>query len=110
MTFETFSTLSQTSPGFYGSYENTVGKVETAGNKQFLLFLQHFLHILRISFHFYQIRNCRMQTLSVWKTLKLNIWKRVKQKYAKNIISFLQSQVYVDKDILNYCPSLTYFF
>ena len=36
-------TLSQTSPGFSTSFENTVGKGEIAGNKQFLLFPSCFL-------------------------------------------------------------------
>ena len=39
-------TLSQTSPGFYGSavqvFENTVGKEEIARNKQFLVFFTVF--------------------------------------------------------------------
>ena len=38
-------TLSQTKPGFYKSFENTVGKGEIAHNEQFLLFQQFFLPI-----------------------------------------------------------------
>ena len=29
--------------------------------------------------HFHQIRNCRLQTLSVWKSLKFVVWERVKK-------------------------------
>ena len=29
--------------------------------------------------HFQQIRNCRLQTLSVWKSLKFVVWERVNQ-------------------------------
>ena len=47
--------LSQTSPGFHKSFENTVGKGEVARNEQFLLFPQCFLPIWRTFCHFYQI-------------------------------------------------------
>ena len=51
-------------------FENTVGNGEIARNKQFLLSPQCFLPV-RITFcHFRQILNCRLQTLSVWKSLK----------------------------------------
>ena len=64
----------------YKSFENSVGKGEIALNKQFLLFLQCFLPFWRPFFHFHQIQNCRLQTLSVWKRLKFVVWERVKQK------------------------------
>ena len=77
--------LSQTSPGFtclpYKSFENTVGKGEIARHKQFLLFPQCFLPICRTFCHFYQIRNCHLQTLLVWRSLKFVVWERVKQKF-----------------------------
>ena len=62
------------------SFENTVGKGEIACNKQFLLFSQCFLPIWRTFCHFLQIQNCRLQTLSVWKYLKFDIWERVKRQ------------------------------
>ena len=62
----------------YKSSENTVGKVEIAHIEQFLLFLHCFLPIWRNFCHFYQIRNCRLQTLSVWKSLKFVVWEWVK--------------------------------
>ena len=48
-------TLSQTSPGLqYKSLENTVGKGEIARNKQFILFLQCFLPVLKTFCRFHQ--------------------------------------------------------
>ena len=55
-------------------FENTVGKGEIARNEQFLLFPQCFLPVLIAFRHFHQIWNCRLQTLSVWKSLKFVIW------------------------------------
>ena len=54
--------------------ENTVGKGEIARNEQFPLFPQCFLPIWITFFHFRQIWNCRLQTLSVWKSLKFVVW------------------------------------
>ena len=48
-------TVSQTSPGFYVSFENSVGKGEIAHNEQFLLFPQCFLPVWRTICHFHQI-------------------------------------------------------
>ena len=61
----------------YKTFENTVGKGETVRNEQFLLFPQCFLSVWRTFFHFNQIWNCRLQTLSVWKSLKFVMWERV---------------------------------
>ena len=58
-------------------FENTVGKGEIARNKQFLLFPQCFLPILITFCHFHQVQNCRLQTLSVWKSLKFVVWEWV---------------------------------
>ena len=69
--------LSQTSPGFYVSFENTVGKGEIARNEQFLLFPKCFPPVKRTFCHFHQIRSCRLQTLSVWKNLKFVVWERI---------------------------------
>ena len=62
----------------YKSLENTVGKGEIARREQFLLFPQCFLPIWRAFCHFQQNLNSCLQTLSVWKSLKLDIWERVK--------------------------------
>ena len=60
----------------YKSFENTVGKGEIAHNNQFLLFPQCFLFFWGICFH--QIQNCRLHTLSVWRSRKFVVWERVK--------------------------------
>ena len=76
-------TLSQTSPGFYVSalrvLEKTLWEKEKlARNEQFLLFPHCFLHFQRTFCHFHCIKNCRLQTLSVWKFPKFVVWERVK--------------------------------
>ena len=40
---------------------------------------QCFLPFRRTFWHFHQIWNCRLQTLSVWKGPKFVVWERVKQ-------------------------------
>ena len=62
----------------YKSFEDTVGKGEIVHKEQFLLFPQCFLPIWRTFCHFHQIRNCRLQTLLVWKSLKTVVWEKVK--------------------------------
>ena len=51
-------------------FENTVGKGEIARNEQFLLFPQFFLPVWRTFCYFLQIQNCRLQTVSIWTSLK----------------------------------------
>ena len=74
-------TLSQTSPGFYmfavQVLLNTVGKREIARDEQFLLFPQCFLPFWRTFYHVHRIWNCRLLTLSIWKSLKSIVWERV---------------------------------
>ena len=53
-------------------------KKKFARFEQFLLFPQYFPPVWRFFCHFHQIWNCRLQTLSVLKSLKLVIWERVK--------------------------------
>ena len=81
-TWDCALTLSQTSLVFmclpYKSFEHTVGKGEIARDEQFLLFLQCFLSVWRTFCHFHQVWNCRLQTLWVWKRLKLVVWERDK--------------------------------
>ena len=43
----------------------------------FLLFPQCFLLVLRTFCNFNQVWNCRLQTLSVWKSLTFVVWERV---------------------------------
>ena len=54
-----------------------MGKGEIAHNEQFLLFPQCFLPVLKTFCHLHNIKNSRLQTLSVWKSLKLVDWERV---------------------------------
>ena len=72
-------TLSQTSPGFHLSAEQTFWKHcgKRRNFSQFLLFPQHFLPVWRTFCHFHNISNCRLQTLSVWKSVKFVIWERL---------------------------------
>ena len=63
-------------------FENTVGKGEIARNEQFLLFPVFFNW--RTFCHFYQISYCRLQTLSIWKSLKSDTWERVKVCLSSN--------------------------
>ena len=48
----------------YKSFENTVGKGESASNEQFLLFPQCFPPLWRTFCHFHQIENCHLLTVS----------------------------------------------
>ena len=64
-------------------FENTVGKGEIARNEQFHLFPQCFLSVWRTFCYFHEVQNCRLQTISVWKSLKFVVWERV-----NNILSF----------------------
>ena len=62
-------------------FENAVGKCEIAHNEQFhIFFAQCFLPFQRTVCRFHWIQNCRLQTLSVWKSLKFAVWKRVKKE------------------------------
>ena len=53
-------------------------KGEIARNEQFLLFPWYFLPIWRTFCYFNQLRDCRLQILSVWKSVKFFVWERVK--------------------------------
>ena len=59
------------------SLENTMGEREIARNERFYLFPHCFLPFWRTVCHFHQIYNCR---LSVWKSLKYVVCKRIKYK------------------------------
>ena len=67
----------------YKSFGNTAGKGEMAHKEQFLLLPQYFRPIWRNFCHFYQIQNCHLQTLSIWKSLKLVVWERVKPAFTR---------------------------
>ena len=78
----------------YISFENTVRRKEIARNEQFLLFSQCFLPFRRIFCHVHQILKC-LQTLSVWKSLKFVVWKRVNclPAWSKRLFKHLIGQV-----------------
>ena len=59
----------------YKSFENTEGKGGIARDEQFLLFPQCLHSIWRIFYHLYEISNCRLKILSVWKSLKFVVWE-----------------------------------
>ena len=44
--------------------------------EKLLLFPQCFLPVRKTFCHFHPIRNCRLQNLSVWKSLKFVVWER----------------------------------
>ena len=70
-----------------------MGKGEIPRIEQFLLFPQCFLTIRRTSCHFHQIRNCRLQTLSIWKSLKFVFWERANRPISSSapiLFYFLQ--------------------
>ena len=73
----------------YKSFENTAGKGEIAHDEQFLLFSLCFLSIWKTFFHRHQIQLCFLQTLFVWKSLKLVVWERVKQ-IARIVSAYLK--------------------
>ena len=66
----------------YNQFITTVGKGEIAHNEQFLLFPQCFLPFWKPFSHFHQTKNCCLQTLSVWKSLKFVVWERVKHSHS----------------------------
>ena len=76
------------------SFENTVGKGETAPDEQFLLFLQFFQTFWRTFCHFHQI--CRLQTLSHWKSLKFVFWERVNPFPNENILDSSKLKEFAD--------------
>ena len=63
----------------YKSFENTVGKEKLLVTSNFSFSQSVFYTFGELSAFFYQILNCRLQTLSVWKSLKFVIWERVKR-------------------------------
>ena len=78
LTFYLFLTHSHTMTPFDApekqAFWKHCGKGEIARNEQFLLFPQCFLPIWITFCHFRQLWNCRLQSLSVWKSLKFVVW------------------------------------
>ena len=57
-------------------------------NEQFLFFPQCFLSFWMTLCYFCQIWNCRLQTVSVWKSLKFVVWERINIMIPCNIMFF----------------------
>ena len=100
-------TLSQTSPDFYMSasqiFRKHCEKRRNALSKQFLLFPQCFRPVC----YFHQSWNCRLQTLSDWKSLKFVVWKRV-NSLPNNKILDLSKLKAVSDDIINVTEKLEF--
>ena len=77
----------------YKSFGNTVGKGEIARNEQFLLFPQCFLPVWRSFCHFHQIGQCRLQPLSVLKSLKFVVLEMVKLSAVKETTSYFADRI-----------------
>ena len=82
------------------SFENTVGKGEIARNEQFLLFPQCFQPIRRTFCNFHQIQNCRLQSLSVWESLKIVVWEGVKFPFSRAWPFLIENSYFHYKTIL----------
>ena len=74
--------------------------LKTLWEKEKLLIISNFYFsrsvfypFLRIFCHFLKIWNCRLQTLSVWKSLKFVVWERVKPCSAAREHSFILRRV-----------------
>ena len=59
------------------------GKEKLLVTSKYLFFPEYFLPFPRDIYHFCQILNCCLQTLSVWKHLKFVVWERVKSLRSK---------------------------
>ena len=82
-------------------FKNTEGKGEIARHEQFLLFPQCFLPIWLTLCYFHQIYYFCLQTLSVWKSLKFDVWERVKFSLSYcPLMRFLFKDQYLGKDLL----------
>ena len=74
-------------------------------NEQFLLFPQCFLPIWRTFCPFYQIWNCLLQTLSVWKSPKFVVWERINLTYIIVLLQDLKNchiVVYIHNYVCSY--------
>ena len=65
------------------------GKREIARYEQCLLFPQCFIPVWITFCCFHQNKNCSLQTLSVWKSLKFVIWERVKEPWSDDVLLIL---------------------
>ena len=61
----------------------TLWKKEKLFNIQNFSFSQCFLPIWSTFCHFHRMSNCRLQTLSIWKSLNFILWEKVKNATQK---------------------------
>ena len=71
------------------------------------IFPQCFLPIWRAFCHFYQTGNCRLQTLSVWKSLKIVVWERVNPLSNNKFLEWSKFKQLAD-DKVNVTEKLTF--
>ena len=64
----------------YKSCKNNVGKGDIARKEKFLLFSRCIVPVWRTFWHFHQISNYLLQTISVWRSLEFVILGRVKER------------------------------
>ena len=75
-----FLTLSQTSPGLCVCSTSLLKtQWEKAGKGEIARITSNFSFSHSVFYHFHKIYNCRVQTRSVWKSLKFVVWERVKK-------------------------------
>ena len=84
----------------YKSFENTVRKGEIARDEQFLLFPPVFLPMPFSS-------NCRLQTLSIWKSLNFVVWERFEMSSVENLFDELISSTYAEVFVFVFSLSST---
>ena len=81
-----------------------MGKGEITRNEQFLLFPQCFLIVWRTLCHFHEIQNSRLQTLSVWKSVKFVVWLKRKLYHHKRYgISYTCKSAYRKTGLVVWC-------
>ena len=57
-------------------------------------------------FHFHQFQNCRLQTLSVWKSQKFAVWERVNNIFQDSFNKILSQQVTPDRSYTLLLPRI----
>ena len=71
----------------YESFENTWENEKLITTSNFSFSRSVFFTLLENFFHFHEIWNCHLQTLSNWKNLKLVLWERDNGCFCSEICS-----------------------
>ena len=104
-------TLSQTGPCFYEAFRKHSGKSRNCPKGTISSFPHSIYTLLENFLQFYQIWNCRLQTLTIWKSLKFLIWKRI--NFYRHPISSSKQNTFkttLVKDTMFWCPKTCSFF